>query len=60
MRNPVWQTLMGICLLMMTALLSWRAGRLEPAREAAVGTLGEKVAFRRALLAETPPAMATL
>ena len=42
MRNPVWQTLMGICLLMMTALLSWRAGRLEPAREAAVGTLGEK------------------
>ena len=42
MRNPVWQTLMGICLLMMTALLSWRAGRLEPAGEAAVGTLGEK------------------
>ena len=39
MKHPVWQMLMGMCLLVITALLSWRAGELEPARQAGAGLL---------------------
>ena len=41
MKHPVWQMLMGMCLLVITALLSWRAGELEPARQAGAGASGE-------------------
>ena len=41
MKHPVWQMLMRMCLLVITALLSWRAGELEPARQAGAGASGE-------------------
>lgn len=41
LKHPVWQMLMGMCLLVITALLSWRAGELEPARQAGAGASGE-------------------
>ena len=42
MKHPVWQTLMGLCLLVITALLPWRAGGLEPARQAGAEARGEE------------------
>ena len=42
MRSPGWQTLMGLLLLMITALLSWHAGGLKPAGEAGAQAVGKK------------------
>ena len=47
MKHPVWQMLMGMCLLVITALLSWRAGELEPARQAGAGARERDVFWLR-------------
>lgn len=42
MKQLLWQTLMGICLLVITTLLSWRTGSLVPVQNPQVRSEGTK------------------
>ena len=40
MKHFMWQTVMGLCLLVIMAFLSWHTGSLEPSREAGEAVMG--------------------